>query len=291
MRRPVPALEKQWTVLDLIRWGSDYFREKDIDSPRLTVELMLCSVLECSRVQLYTDFERPLGKDELAALKAMIQRRVRHEPLQYIVGKADFYGLLFTVTPDVLIPRPETEFLVQRAIRILADTDGARCLDIGTGSGCIPVAIAVHAKTSHWLAVDVSPGAVEIAKENAREHGMEGRVDVEVMDALNAWPEGRFHLVTMNPPYIPVSEVPTLQEEVRDYEPHTALTDDADGLTFFRRCIDMMKRTLEPGGHMLVEVMAGQADIVADMARDAGMTVEIIDDLAGIPRIVSGAMV
>lgn len=146
MRRHAPDVERIWTVLDLVNWGTEYFERKRVDSPRLTIELMLCDVLGVRRLQLYTDHERPLSKEELSVLRSYVRRRAEHEPLQYILGKADFYGLSFAVDPNVLIPRPETEIIVDRAIRLLREVGGQaqRCLDVGTGSGCIPVSVAFH---------------------------------------------------------------------------------------------------------------------------------------------------
>ncbi|MBP6510697.1 MAG: peptide chain release factor N(5)-glutamine methyltransferase [Candidatus Kapabacteria bacterium] len=169
MRRQTPDVERIWTVLDLVNWGTEYFERKGVDSPRLTIELMLCDVLDVRRLQLYTDHERPLTKEELSVLRAYVRRRAEREPLQYILGKADFYGLSFTVDPNVLIPRPETEIIVDRAIRLLREVGGLspRCLDVGTGSGCILVSIAVHDPTSVWVGIDVDNGALEVARRNA----------------------------------------------------------------------------------------------------------------------------
>lgn len=280
-------IDRVWTVLDIIRWGSDYFKQKDVDAPRLTIELMLCHVLDVPRVSLYTGHDRPLTRSELDTLRMFVKRRVHREPLQYILGEAPFYGLTLNVSPAVLIPRPETEHLVDLTLRYLEKVHhGPQCLDIGTGSGAIPVACAVKNAQSTWLAIDIANDACKVAESNCRRYGVETRVTIRQMDALSMLPDGPFDVVTMNPPYIPVQDVPDLQEEVRDFEPHIALTDDSDGLTFFRMLSSSIDRLLVPGGCALMEVMFGQADQVQTLLSPNNGSVTVIDDLAGIPRIV-----
>lgn len=285
MRRTQPAIDRVWTVLDVIDWGKEYFTRKDVDSPRLTIELMICHVLGIGRIKLYTDHERPLSPTELAQLRSMIERRVRQEPLQYILGEAPFYGCMFEVTADVLIPRPETELLVERIVRHGKGQNGLRGLDIGTGSGCIAIAAAVHLPQSTWLALDVSPAAADLARRNAERNGVADRVKVEVMDILRELPDEKFDVLAMNPPYIPSADVPELEAVVRDYEPHIALTDDADGLTFYRRLATVATDVLAEGGVMFWEIGFGQKDTIIDIAMANRLTIEIVDDLSGIPRI------
>ncbi len=287
MRRPVPDAERVWTVLDIVRWGTEYFEQKGIESPRLTIELLLCHVLNVRRLQLYTDHERPLTKEERSVLRSYVKRRADHEPLQYIVGMANFYGLDMIVDRHVLIPRPETEILADLGIRFLRERGSgvAACLDIGTGSGCIPVTIAVHVPTSEWLGLDRSHAALDVAHRNAVLHGVSDRCSFQVTDVLDAMPFGRFDLVTMNPPYIPTADMAELEPEVREYEPSTALTDGADGLTFYRRFAEVAADLLQPDGCALVEIGYGQADAVRALMEGAGHRCTIIDDLAGIPRI------
>ncbi|MBS1560313.1 MAG: peptide chain release factor N(5)-glutamine methyltransferase [Bacteroidetes bacterium] len=299
--RKAPALERIWTVMDLLRWGTDYFAAKDIDSPRLTMELMLSSVLQCTRLQLYTNFEQPLTKDELAALRHMIERRVKREPLQYILGKADFYGLAFDVTPDVLIPRPETEILVERAVRFLKTFDApVNALDIGTGTGCIPIACLKYHPGTQWTAIDKSHAALDVASRNAEHHGALDHIHFLHLDffenlslvtrhsSLNSSLVTRhFSLISMNPPYIPSSEVPTLQAEVRDFEPHMALTDDGDGTAFYVRLADVGKELLAPHGRIFMEVAQGQSEEVQEIFTSRGYETSVILDLASIPRIVT----
>lgn len=285
MRRTPPALEKLWTVIDIVRWATEYFTQKGVDSPRLTIELMLCSVLDVTRVRLYTDHERPLLKDELAVLRGMVKRRALHEPLQYILGKADFYGLSFVVTPDVLIPRPETEILVERCIRMLNDRGPVRCLDVGTGTGCIAIAVANHAVDTLWTAIDVSLGAVSVALDNTRRLGVAKRVSVLQADIHTYVPAVPFDMLVMNPPYIPSADVPTLESNVRDYEPHAALTDDSDGLTFYRMLAERANLLVKEDAWMLIELGHGQADSVQQIFHAGGFTIDILNDLENIPRV------
>lgn len=282
-----PSHEKQWTVLELIRWGTEFFRQKDVDSPRLTMELLLCHVLGCSRIQLYSDFERPLLKEEREHLRGLVTRRAHHEPLQYITGIAEFYSLSFHVDPNVLIPRPETEHLVDAVISWAKGQPGRplTCLDIGTGSGCIPITIAKHVETSEWTAVDRSEGALTVAEGNAATHGVIDRFRCLHLNFLTDIIEDRFDVITMNPPYIPMSEVPHLQEEVRDFEPHMALTDDANGLSFYERLAQQAEAILLPGGIMAVELGWGQEEQVRSIW-PGDWSVTTIEDLSGIPRVL-----
>jgi release factor glutamine methyltransferase len=286
MPRPVPVIDRVWTVLDLIRWGADYFREKGIDSPRLTIELLLCHVMQMKRVQLYTDYERPLGKDELATLRRMVIRRVEHEPLQYIIGTADFYGYAFDVTSDVLIPRPETELLVDRVVRHGKGQGPLRCLDIGTGSGCIAISCALQLPDSQWLATDVSAAALEVARSNAERLDVMDRITLLRHNVLDESLPGRFHVITMNPPYIAKTDVLSLDAEVRDHEPHRALTDDDDGLTFYRRMRDILPDILHEHGVLCMEIGFGQAEDVHTLMSGTGWHVDVLEDLSSIPRIV-----
>ncbi|MDZ4746595.1 MAG: peptide chain release factor N(5)-glutamine methyltransferase [bacterium] len=285
MRRTPPALEQLWTVIDIVRWATDYFAHKGVDSPRLTIELMLCSVLDVQRIRLYTEHERPLLKNELRQLRSMITRRAQHEPLQYILGKADFYGLSLKVSPDVLIPRPETEILAERCIRILSTMPDARCLDVGTGSGCIAISVAVHAVHSMWVGIDISTGAVAVAQENVTQHDVAARVQIIQADIRTYAPDQLFDVLVMNPPYIPSAEVPTLEQNVRDYEPHVALTDDYDGLTFYRIIAERAAEIMKQDATILLEIGHGQSEDVKAIFQERGYGVDVLNDLENIPRV------
>ncbi len=288
MRRPTPELERVWTVRDLITWGQDYFGTKGVDSPRLTIDLLLCSVLGISRLDLYMQHDRPLTRDELAQLREYVTRRSQREPLQYILGRGDFYGLQFEVNPAVLIPRPETEILVDRCIRWIKATHTplTRALDIGTGSGCIALAVAHHCPEPSWTCIDRSHEALDVARRNAQQLGLGERCTMQVLDILETVPPGSFDVITMNPPYIAPEEIQTLDDEVRLHEPSIALTDNADGLTFYRRFIEIAPACLGPNGRAFIELGYGQADAVSALMRKGGLETIVVDDLAGIPRVL-----
>jgi len=282
-----PDLPAVWTVRDIVQWGKEYFASKQIDEARLTIELMVCSVLSIRRIELYTDHDRPLNKEELALLRQMVQRRIKHEPLQYILGTADFFGLAFEVNPSVLIPRPETEILVDRLLReIRTDSGSKRCLDIGTGSGIIPVTVSVNAPGTQWTCMDVSEPALTCAHANAVRHGVADRLVFVHGDFLETLPAGGpWDIVTMNPPYIGLEEMSELEPEVREFEPRQALTDTADGLTFYRRLAELIGDVLTPSGRAYLEIGHGQAHEVRRIFEPVSSSIEVHQDLGRIPRV------
>ncbi|HVZ38289.1 MAG TPA: peptide chain release factor N(5)-glutamine methyltransferase [Candidatus Kapabacteria bacterium] len=274
-----------WTILRLITWGADYFKKKGVDSPRLTMELLLAHVLKLRRFDLYMQFDRPLSEAELEKLRALVKRRAAHEPLQYIIGETQFYRRMFKVNPSVLIPRPETEILVQESLRRV---HGIRCLDAGTGSGCIGITIALERPDTEVIAIDSSEEALELARSNAEELGARNITfrhadlfDDEAMRAL-----GSFDVVVSNPPYIPPEEIATLEPEVRDHEPRMALTDENDGFDFYRRFIELAPRLLREGASMFFEIGFGQAERLGAMYRSAGFDVDLLTDLEKVQRIL-----
>lgn len=285
------AVAKVWTVMDVRNWAVPYLTKADVDSPRKTIEILLCAVLRTDRLGLYLQFERLLSPTELATLRSMIDRRVRsREPLQYIVGTTNFYGLEISVDSRVLIPRPETERLVERAVEIIDEIlrAQARCtvLDIGTGSGCIALAIAANVKGVDVTAVDVSEGALELARANAERLGATGVV-FENRDVLRdeSW-DGTFDVVVSNPPYVAQSDMGTLDPEVRDHEPTGALTDAGDGFAFYRRFATLFPGLVSPHGAFLVEVGYEMAETVSALFGDWNTVVHT--DLEGRERFVEG---
>jgi release factor glutamine methyltransferase len=280
------------TLQSLREKSSVFFSEKDVGEPRLSAELLLAHALRCQRLDLFTRFDQPITDEELERFRALVRRRLTGEPVQYIIESAEFYGLPFRVTPAVLIPRPETELLVEHALRAarerFPDMD-IRILDIGAGSGCIAAALARHLPDATVHAVDSSAEAVAVARENIAALGLAERVVVEVMDILTVTPGGGpYHLVVSNPPYIPQADMAELQTEVRDFEPHAALSDSADGLTFHRRLVALAPALLDPRGLLLVEIGFGQSSDVTALCTSASLTVtDVFDDYAGIPRVVA----
>lgn len=269
----------------MIEWGTSYFRQKRIDSPRLTIELMLTHVLGLKRFDLYMQFDRPLVETELEKLRGMVKRRAAYEPLQYILEEAEFHGRTFKVRPGVLIPRPETELLVDEALR---RTRSLRCLDVGTGSGCIAVTVALERPETEVVAIDVSEEALQIAQENAQSLGAE-RVEFRQIDFLSdesLGSLGSFDLIISNPPYVSGGEVSELQIEIRDHEPHIAVSDGADGLTFYRRFAAVGASMLRRDGEIFLELGYGMADAVGKMFEQAGFHVDIYTDFDRIERIL-----
>lgn len=280
-----PNQTEIWSVLRLIQWGTDFFRKRGVDSPRLTMELLLAHVLKLTRFDLYMQFERPLAESELAQLREMVKRRAVREPLQYILGEAHFYKRVFEVTPAVLIPRPETELLVEEALR---RGGSLRCLDVGTGSGCIGITIALERPETEVVAIDSSEAALEVARRNAERLGARNITfqQVDFFDDEKMPLLGSFDLVISNPPYIPVAELPALEPEVRDHEPRLALTDEADGLRFFRRFIELSPRLLREDSSLFLEIGYGQGKMIGEMFRRARFEVDILTDLDRVERIL-----
>lgn len=283
--------EKQsvWTILDMIRWGTQYFADREIDSPRLTIELILCAATGLERVGLYTNFEKPLSASELDVIRTAVRRRSKHEPLQYILGSASFYGLQLMVSPAVLIPRPETELLVEHVVnRAKKRPEGISILDIGTGSGCIALALSARIPGARVTAIDVSETALAVATANAVSLADE-RITFERCDIMRELPSGApFDIIVSNPPYIPSGEIGELQAEVRDHEPVNALAGGEDGLFFYRRFAEIFPAMLQPGGEYCVEIGYGQEQAIREILSGAGMTAEMFRDYSGIARCVYG---
>lgn len=279
---------KVWTALELRRWGEGYFAEKQIDSPRLTMELMLCHILRYSRLELYLHYDKPLTKAELSALKAMIARRAKREPLQYILGETEFYGLPFAIDSSALIPRPETELLVEAALEYLVQaTQPLSVLDIGTGSGCIAFAIAKKSPGSRVVAMDISETALALAAKNQSALGVENCELVKRDIFREIIVKKPFDVIVSNPPYISTEGMAELEPELLRHEPHIALTDGGDGLRFYRRFAEVFPSILAPDGMFFIEIGYGQAAEVIDLFADAYQC-SIKNDLAGIPRILIG---
>jgi release factor glutamine methyltransferase len=286
-----------WTPLALVKTTAAYLAEKGVDAPRLDAERLLAHVLGCARIGLYTQFERPLVREEVDAYRELVRRRAAREPVSRIVGAREFMGIAFRVTPAVFSPRPETEGLVEEAVRLLrergthaADGDAPeppRVLDLCTGSGCVAVSVAAHVPAARVVATEISPEAAAVARGNAESAGVAGRVEVREGDLLvPVAPEERFDLVLANPPYL-VEGDPAIWPEVRDYDPALALYGGADGLELVRRIAAEAAGHLAPGGAVLVEVGAGQAAPAERiLAEGIGRPCRTLPDAAGIPRVV-----
>jgi len=278
------------TVLEVIQRSGEFLARKGLDSPRLQAELLLAHVLQLPRMKLYLDFERKLAEPELNALRELVRRRGEREPLQHLVGSTSFCGYDISVNRDVLIPRPETELLAERAVKFLQSrADGDQCvLDIGTGSGCIAIVIAAKCPAAVVEAVDISPAALAIAAKNVARHGLDARLHLQTGDSFGALTPGMtFDLIVSNPPYIPTAELETLQPEVRDFDPRLALDGGADGLDYYRRLAAEGLAWLRRDGRLMLEFGDGQETPLAGMFSAGGWAIETVaPDDTRRPRIL-----
>ncbi|HEY3321770.1 MAG TPA: peptide chain release factor N(5)-glutamine methyltransferase [Planctomycetota bacterium] len=290
---PAPPQPRIWTSLDLIKWTTEFFGKKGIDSPRLEAELLLAEVLECPRIRLYVDFEKPVAAEKLAKFREFVKRRGEtREPQQYIVGHGQFHDLKLKLSPAVLIPRPETELLGQWALEKLKALPGEalRALDLCTGSGCIALYLAAKDPRAKVDATDISPEALAIAAENARALKVDERVAFHPGDLFAALPAemaGSFDLLVSNPPYIDPALKDTLQPEVREHEPAQALFAPDAGTAVLRRIIDSGAQWLKPGGWIALEFGQGQASVLEGLAKAANwQNIDVRHDDAKLPRFL-----
>jgi release factor glutamine methyltransferase len=251
---------------------------------------LLAEALGKDRTYLIVNFNQRLSEGILSAFRAMVERRAASEPLQYITGRQEFFGLDFEVTPDVLIPRPETEPIVEETIRIVQQERVARpvIVDVGAGSGCIAVALARELGDARLIASDVSEAALRVARRNAARHRLGDRVDFIASDLLDAFVDEDFaDFILSNPPYVSEEEMPSLQREVRDWEPRLALSDSNDGLSFYRRLLKDAPSRLKPGGRLICEMGYTQSEKISTMIdRQVWGGARLLDDLQGIPRTI-----
>jgi release factor glutamine methyltransferase len=257
-------IESSWTILKIIQWATSFFKSNQIDSPRLTIEILLANVLGVDRIDLYLAFDKPLHVEELTLLKSLIKRRINREPVAYITGKKEFFGLEFDVSSDVLIPRPETEFLVEEALKFIPQNTISlpmNILDMGTGSGAVIISLAKNRPGHHFFASDISLTALTIAVANAKKHGVQ---DISFFAgnwfAPIAQNRDTFDLIVSNPPYIPVMEIDRLAPEIVQYEPALALAGGDDGMQALKILIEGAPLYLNPGGMMLLEIGHDQRD-------------------------------
>ena len=277
-----------WTIGSIIKWTEQYFRDKGVDSPRLDAEVLLSHVLKKERIYLYIHFDEPLEAGELAAFRAMVKKRVQRIPVAYIVGAREFMGLTFAVSPAVLIPRPDTEILVEAVIERLKDKAQTKFVDIGTGSGAIVLSLLHYLPLACAAAVDISQDALTVAAENAKTLLVNDRVDFYLGDVYAPLTTEKFDAIISNPPYIPNEDIAKLEPEVRDFEPYGALAGGMDGLDFYRQLIAGGSARLKDGGFMVFEVGINQARAVVALTTaipELGKT-EILKDYAGIERVV-----
>lgn len=281
-----------WTVGRLLNWTTEFLKDKGADSPRLDAEVLLAHARKCQRIELYTAFEEEAPETLRNEFRTLVQRRAKGTPVAYLVGQREFFSLSFEVTPDVLIPRPETEDLVVRALDLAKErraSEPPAILDVGTGSGAIAVSVAKQCRNCHVTAVDVSAAALEVARKNAERHGVAERITFLESDLLAGVPgDAQFDLVLSNPPYVASEEMATLPIDVRAHEPLLALDGGQGGTEVIARLIHQVPPHLHPGGWLLIEVGATNAPQVEALVRD---TVELtlqetLKDAAGLHRVV-----
>ena len=275
-----------WTIGGILEWTRQYFGSKGIDNPRLDAEVLLSHILQKDRLYLYVHFDQPLSQPELAAFRECVRKRAARIPVAYITGVKEFYGRCFSVSPAVLVPRPETELLVETAVARLKGSNAPRILDLGTGSGAIAVSVLSEVPEARAIAVDISAEALTVAKGNAVNNGVAGRIEFFQGDLWEPVEKMVFDAILSNPPYIPSSDISGLAPEVQ-CEPSLALNGGRDGLDYYRRLLRDGNLYLGPGGFMAFEIGVYQAESIKQLSESSGLMIdEIIPDYAGIERVV-----
>ena len=279
--------EKIWRLIDILNWGEKYFKEKYFDNPRIEIEVLLQHIIGCKKIDLYLQFENTVTPENLIILRSLIKRRVNREPMQYIIGSSEFYGRKFFVNQDVLIPRPETEKLIDVSIDILSKKENPIILDVGTGSGCIGITIALEIPSSSVIAIDISNSALSTAKKNANIYGLKNMQFIN-LDIFSQDINHTADLLISNPPYISKIEFPGLMIDVKDFEPMVALTDNSDGLEFYRKFSNIIPQVVKKNGVTILEVGRGtHPEKVKEIFNKAGYdNIESVRDLNKDTRVL-----
>ena len=291
-QNPQNSLEP-WTVRRILEWTTAHLSKHGSESPRLDAEILLAHARNCKRIELYTRFEEVLTEEQRAVMRELVQRRAKAEPVAYLVGHREFYGLPFRVTGDVLIPRPDTETLVMELLTLAKPVASPRILDVGTGSGCIAVAIAANLKSANITAIEISEPAFAIAKENAEANNVGDQIAFLLGGGFSPLPAGaEFDFIVSNPPYVAEGELDQLQPDVRLHEPKGALVSGADGLALIRILVQEAPNYLVPGGGLLLELAPEQSGAVEALMKSDGRyeNVRILKDLAGLSRVAAAQL-
>ncbi len=283
------------SIAEAILQGAHQLRKAGVSEARREAGSLLGHLIERDRTFIISHADDSISAEDLRKFDELVEWRSRGKPLQYLTGNQEFFGLDFEVTPDVLIPRPETELLIEVALKLIGDPEAENFIcDVGTGSGCIVVTLLSRLPDARALALDISPAAIEVAKRNALRHAVNERLEFLVSDCFAALTgeDTKFDLIVSNPPYIPAADIEGLQREVRDYEPHLALEAGADGLSIIRRLLADVGKHLKPGGHFVFEIGFEQREAVENLIAPivqagAWSLVDIYPDLQGIPRTVA----
>ncbi|MCR4318447.1 MAG: peptide chain release factor N(5)-glutamine methyltransferase [Planctomycetes bacterium] len=286
----IPSRNEVWTVERLVTYTAGYFRQKGVAAFRLEAELLLANALGTDRVGIYGMWQAPVSMRERDVYRELVKRRGLGEPIAYILGRKEFYSLEFVVSRAVLIPRPETEIIVAETVKFIESIESPRLLDVGTGSGCIPVSVLKHNDRATFVAADVSDDALAVCRLNASKHEVDSRLRAISFDMMKPWREQLsdevFDVIVSNPPYVALSEAHELQVDVKHFEPHEALFSGEDGLSMIRSVVDRAPDFIADGGHLLIEVGEKQSSRVIEYAgrKRAVVHERTINDLAGIPR-------
>jgi release factor glutamine methyltransferase len=277
---------QEWTVLSMLEWATDYFEQREVPSPRMSIEWLLADVLDIKRLELYMKFDRPLSPQELSELRPLVKRRAMHEPLQYITGHTDFMNVRLTVTPDVLIPRMETEQLVEIILDRHPSEEPHTVLDVGTGSGCIPIAIQKECASWQTYGIDISEDALTVAHQNAEANQVEVHWQQQDMRALDqAKLPDTFDIIISNPPYILESERENLEPQVEKYEPGLALFCDSPA-QYYEPVIRFASDRLRKGGYLYLELHDQHADAIREKFEESSWKIEVISDYDSNPRFL-----
>ncbi|MBY0230391.1 MAG: peptide chain release factor N(5)-glutamine methyltransferase [Gemmataceae bacterium] len=267
--------DQPWTIGRLLAWTKDHFAAKGVDSPRVDAEILLAHALGCARIALYTRTAELPADEQRAAFKELVQKRLKGTPVSRLLGRREFFSLDLEVTPDVLVPRPDTEWLVTECLALAKPMESPRLLDLGTGSGCVALALAKQHKTAQVVAVDLSAAALAVARRNAEKHGVEGRIEFLQGDLFAPLPpEPRFGFIVSNPPYVPSAGIEGLSPEVRDHDPRLALDGGPDGFAVIDRILAGAGAFLEEGGWLLCEIGHDQAAEARRRFAAAGWIIE-----------------
>ncbi len=281
------------TVLEVIKLSTEYLQKKGVESPRANAEILLAEILKCKRLELYLAFDKPLAENEVQIYREAIRKRGLRIPLQYIVGNVEFYGLKLIVNENVLIPRPETELLVEKILNDSDKSTNLNILDIGVGSGNISLSISKNLPNSKVVAIDISESALDIANQNAVINSLQDRIEFRLFDFMNDDLNslGKFDLIVSNPPYVSESDYEFLEPELKNYEPKIALTDNSNGISFYKNIINVSDQLLNKPGKIYFELGMDQSIQVQKYFEQKYFeNIKVTKDYSGIERIICGEL-
>ncbi len=278
------------TLLDILNLSTDYLKKHDVKDPRLNAEMIISGALDMNRLDLYLQYDRMISEEELTKIRPLLKRSSTNEPIQYIQGEKEFYNIKLMVNEHTLIPRNDTEILVEEVIKYVS-TQNFRILDIGTGSGCIPIAIAKECPNNIFFASDISNEVLDTARKNAGINDISGKIKFYKWDLFKNSPSRSLHdIVISNPPYISLKDYEDLDKNVKDHEPRIALTDEGDGLKFYRRINDIIEKILKQNGMLFLEIGFDQADDIKNIYSEKFSEIKIVKDYGGNDRVFIGKL-